>query len=59
MNNHQKWQARKNEIKAVCGTKTQQELIEWFYEDQDDTCVRLAIYGYLNDNFSTPFNPAR
>jgi len=56
MNNHQKWQARKNEIKTTCGTMTQQEIINWFNEDTDDTCTRIAVYQYLFENFDHPFN---
>jgi hypothetical protein len=56
MNNHQKWQAAKNDIKTKCGTMSQTQLIEWFNSDIDDTCVRITIYQYLYDNFEKPFN---
>ena len=55
MNNQQKWQARKNETLATCGTLTRAELICWFHMT-DNTCERIAVYQYLFENFDRPFN---
>ena len=56
MNNHQKYQAAKTEIKRMCGTMSKEQLVEWFHSDIDDTCTRITIYQYLYDNFEKPFN---